>query len=106
MVPACVSAQARLVASLSIARLADPNAVVIVFDMHCIRGWSMWLLTFSLLGLLIGYDLRNRAQDMRHDDSRGAIAIASANANAAGAWISLIGAVCLNLAVWSVFSQI
>jgi hypothetical protein len=31
-------AQARLVASLSIARLADPNAVVIVSDMHCIRG--------------------------------------------------------------------
>lgn len=64
----------------------------------------MWLLTLALLGLLIGYDLRNRAQDMSHDDSRGATAIVRANANAAGAWISLIGGVCLNLAVWSVFS--
>jgi hypothetical protein len=64
----------------------------------------MWLLTLALLGLLIGYDLRSRAQNMSHDDSRGPTAIVIANVNAAGAWISLLGGVCLNFAVWSVFS--
>jgi hypothetical protein len=37
MVPACVSAQARLVASVSIARLADPICCRYRSDMHCIR---------------------------------------------------------------------
>jgi 4-hydroxybenzoate polyprenyltransferase len=63
----------------------------------------MWLFTLALLGLLIGYDLRSRAQDMSHDDSRGATAIVMVNANAVGAWISFGGGICLNLAVWSVF---
>ena len=63
----------------------------------------MWLLTFALLGLLMGYDLRSRAQEMSLNDSRGATANVIANANAAGAWISFVGGICLNLAVWSVF---
>lgn len=62
----------------------------------------MWLLTLALLGLLIGYDLRSRAQGMS-PDARGATATVIANANAAGGWISFVGGICLNLAVWSVF---
>lgn len=63
----------------------------------------MWLLTLALLGLLVGYDLRSRAQGMSHNHSREVTAIVMANANAAGAWISFGGGICLNLAVWSVF---
>ena len=63
----------------------------------------MWLLTLALLGLLIGYDLRSRAQHMGSADSRGVTATVMANADAAGAWISFVGGICLNLAVWSVF---
>ena len=62
----------------------------------------MWLL-LALLGLLIGYDLRSRAREMSLDDSRAATANMIGYANAAGAWISFGGGICLNLAVWSVF---
>ena len=63
----------------------------------------MWLLTLALLGLLIGHDLRSRAKEMSLEVSREATVIVIANANAAGAWTSFLGGICLNLAVWSMF---
>jgi hypothetical protein len=61
----------------------------------------MWLLIFSLLALLIGCDIRLRGQGLIRFGSRAALR--GCDGIAIGAWISLFGAVCLDVAVWRLF---
>lgn len=64
----------------------------------------MWLLIFALFGLLIGSDLRLRGLELCRTAGLGMEAeLHGRNAVAMGAWISLLAAVCLDVAVWRLF---
>lgn len=64
----------------------------------------MWLLAFSVLALIIGNDLRQRGFAVSHADGYGSDAnFGGQDAIAIGAWINLLGAICLNFAVWHLF---
>ena len=63
----------------------------------------MSLLVFAVIALMIGADLRIRGRELSYvsgDDGTQRIAN---SATAAGGWISFLGAICLNIAVWQLF---
>lgn len=63
----------------------------------------MWLLAFALLALVIGTDLRERGRQLSFASAHASTREIGQRANAVGAWISLIGGICLNVAVWHLF---
>ena len=64
----------------------------------------MWLLAFAIVALMIGADLRNRGREVGNAGPDGAGPYFNEHdANAIGAWISFMGGVCLNIAVWQIF---
>jgi hypothetical protein len=64
----------------------------------------MWLLTFAILSLVIGADLRQRGRELCYlGVSDSILDDIGHHAAAAGGWISFLGGVCLNIAVWQLF---
>jgi hypothetical protein len=64
----------------------------------------MWLLAFAILSLFIGADLRQRGRELSYLSVGGsAVGDIGRHAAAAGGWISFLGGVCLNIAVWQLF---
>lgn len=64
----------------------------------------MWLLAFAMIALMVGTDLRERGIQASLDSSNGCtVQLAALNAHAIGGWISFLGGVCLNVAVWALF---
>lgn len=64
----------------------------------------MWLLAFSVLALFIGGDIRQRGYEVgRANVFGGTASLTGQDAVAIGAWINLLGAICLNVAVWHLF---
>lgn len=61
----------------------------------------MWLLAFAILALMIGADVRHRGRELSYASAGGSAAdLMGQNVSAIGAWISFVGAICLNIAVW------
>jgi hypothetical protein len=64
----------------------------------------MWLLVFALLALLIGHDLRQRGSEACLAGPDGSpTQFNGLNVCAVGGWTSVLGGICLNIAVWSLF---
>jgi hypothetical protein len=64
----------------------------------------MWLLAFSVLALIIGNDIRQRGLEASRVHVYGSAAnLTGQDAIAIGAWVSLAGGICLNIAVWHLF---
>ena len=66
----------------------------------------MSLLVFAILAIVLGSDLRRRSLSIAEASNRqGALhlCVRQASTNVIGAWMSLAGGICLNLAVWSLF---
>lgn len=79
-------------------------AACLSFPVPCRREINMWLLAFSVLALIVGNDLRRRGFSTRLGREYAARASQTAeDAIAVGAWINLLGAICLNIAVWNLF---
>ena len=64
----------------------------------------MWLVIFAILALIIGADLRERGREASYASHYGSAAYCTGqSANAIGGWISFLGGICLNIAVWNFF---
>lgn len=64
----------------------------------------MCLLSFAILSLIIGADLRQRGRELSCVRVDGSAADhVGRNATATGGWISFAGSICLNIAVWQLF---
>lgn len=64
----------------------------------------MGLLAFSVLALIIGNDAHQRGFEAVRAHILGSAAnLIGQDAIVIGAWISLMGGICLNIAVWRLF---
>ena len=61
----------------------------------------MWLLVFAIIALVAGSDLRVRGTELCH--AQMYVNGAGQQAIVVGAWTSLVGGVCLDIAVWQLF---
>lgn len=64
----------------------------------------MWMLVFSILALILGNDIRQRGLEISGVNVDGSAAhVTGQGVIAIGAWMSLVGGITLNIAVWRLF---